>query len=75
MKFGWDFDLKADFTTDNGIAMKKQLLQKLAAWNIYLKTKHPGTPFCKKSDCSDVSITVTNNNKDFRIKFNIDRVA
>jgi len=73
--FGWDFDLKADFTPDNAIAMKKQLLQKFEAWNTDLKTKQPGTSFCKKDGCSDVSITVTNYNKDFRIKINIDRVA
>ncbi|KAK2185256.1 hypothetical protein NP493_241g04006 [Ridgeia piscesae] len=55
--------------------MKKQLLQKFEAWNTDLKTKQPGTSFCKKDGCSDVSITVTNYNKDFRIKINIDRVA
>ena len=75
LKFGWNFDLSADFTADKASEMKTRLFQKFVDWNTKLKKLQHGTPFCVKADCSDVIINVTNNMKDFHIEINIDAVA
>ena len=73
--FGWDFDLADDFTADKANEMKEQLRQQFVYWNTNLTTLHPGTAFCANVNCTDVSITVTNNNANFRIKIDVDKVA
>ena len=75
LKCGWDFDIDADFTTDIARAMESQLRKKFEYWNTKLKNQQYGTPFCVKSDCSDVSIKVNDNKKDYRIQCEISSVA
>ena len=75
LRFGWDFDLADAFTADKANEMKEQLRQKFVYWNTNLTALHPDTAFCANVNCSDVSITVTNINGNFRIKIDVDKVA
>jgi len=74
LKFGWDFNLDADYTLDTAKAMKSELLKKLEEWNTKLKNKK-SSAFCVKPDCSDVTIKVTDTKKDYRINIEINSVA
>jgi len=64
LKFGWDFDLAADFSIDTANAMKEQLKEKFKTWS----------GFCSQTDCSDLTIDVSDYKKDFRLMFDIDAV-
>ncbi|KAI0221250.1 hypothetical protein LSAT2_027365 [Lamellibrachia satsuma] len=75
LRFGWDFDLDADFTADNATTMKTQLRQKFVDWSKELEKLQSASPFCVTANCSDVSITVTDNKEDYRIHIDIDGVA
>ena len=75
LKFGWDFNLDADYTKDNAKTMASELLKKLKEWNTKLKSQQSSAPFCMKPDCSDVTIKVTAINKDYRINIEINSVA
>ena len=76
MQFGWDFNLAADFKTDNANTMVTQLRQKFVTWNNKLKGGLTSrNAFCVKPDCTDMVITVVNHKNNYRIKIDIDRVA
>ena len=74
LKFGWDFDLAADFFIDTANAMKVQLKEKFKTWSAAVKGKGVLKPFCSQADCSDLAIDVSDYNKDYRLKFDIDAV-
>ena len=74
LQFGWDFDLRADFSHDIANEIEKQLRQKFVKWNTQLGQQY-GTSFCAKADCSDVTILVTDYSKDFRVKIDVDGLA
>ena len=75
LRFGWVFDMVADFSTDLANAMKTRLHQKFVTWSRKLNGQQSAIPFCVTDDCSDMTITLTNNNNDYRITIDIDGVA
>ena len=74
LKFGWVFDLAAIFSTDIANAMKAQLKEKFKTWSDAVEGGSVGKPFCSQKDCSDLVIDVSDYNKDYRLKFDIDAV-
>ena len=74
LQFGWDFDMVAAYSTDIANAMETQLLQKFQAWSAQLNSFGVKKPFCKKPDCSDMTVIIKDYNANFRIVIDINTV-
>ncbi|KAI0210330.1 hypothetical protein LSAT2_004930 [Lamellibrachia satsuma] len=74
LKFGWDFDLTADFTLDNANTMKTQVRQKFKDWSLELQRLGVSEPFCNTAECLDLNIKVSEYQNNFRLTFDIDVV-
>ena len=74
LKFGWDFDLTADFTLDNANTMKTQVRQKFKVWSHEVEQLSVSEPFCNTTECLDLNIKVSEYQNNFRLTFDIDAV-
>ena len=74
LKFGWDFDLTADFTLDNANTMKTQVHQKFKDWSVELHGLSVAKHFCDTTECLDLDIKVSNYQNNYRLMFDINAV-
>ena len=74
LKFGWDFDLTADFTLDNANTMKTQVRQKFKDWSLEVQRLGVSEPFCNTAECLDLNIKVSEYQNNFHLTFDIDVV-